>query len=130
MSINVEWDDAERTAVRFEIDGDWNWDELNWANVQARRLLDSSDHKANLIFDLQHGNWLPRGHLRRSRILAADAHPNCTGRAVLVGVDEFTSTFESLLRKTYGFTRESRARTVFYAHTLNEARTILAASYN
>lgn len=132
MSIIVQWDSAERSAVRFEIDGTWNWDDLNYANVEARRLLDNSNHKVSLIFDLQHGDWLPRGDLRRrGRITAVDAHPNFAGVAVMVGADEYTATFESILRKVCGlFRRHTLAGAVHYAHTLNEARAILAASQN
>jgi hypothetical protein len=132
MAINVDWDDLTHNSLRFEIDGSWNWDELRWANLQARRLLDTCDHKVSLIYDLQNGDWLPHdGVCCRGRFSTADTHPNYAGVTVLVGIQDFIATFESILRRAYRALRqESHMKEVYYADTLKEARAILTPSHN
>jgi hypothetical protein len=65
--------------------------------------LNGVEHKVNVIYDLQRGDWCPKGQYVEPRFLesAVDQHPNYGGETLFVGDTDFTATFASILHKVY-----------------------------
>ncbi len=68
MSINVTWDNAEHTVVRWEFDGVWEWEEFFDAFAQSKALVQSSsDRSVAVICDMRRSPRLPERFLTHYR---------------------------------------------------------------
>lgn len=90
MSIDFQWDNDEKTVIRYRASGRWNWNDF-YKNVNRSLLrFDEVSHPVDVIIDLRGGDRLPAGAVGHLRSIGSKAHANSTGRAVILGVDAET----------------------------------------
>jgi hypothetical protein len=53
MPVRVEWDNPDKTVIRYEMQGDWNWNEFRPAYNQAKAMLAEVPREVNFILDLR-----------------------------------------------------------------------------
>lgn len=91
MSITVNWSDEQKSELIYHIQGKWTWDELFAAIDEATHLLDTINHRVNLIIDVSESLFMPPlsvANLRRVANAPTMSHPN-TGLLILVGANQF-----------------------------------------
>ena len=121
MSIQVVWDNDEKTIIRYTYQGQWTWDELAAVLEEAYALLDTVDHPVDFIIDLRQSVLLPKDALRHGERVAQAVHPN-EGRSVVVGANMLVSRLADVFYKIY---RRTSKQFRFVA-TLDEAYALLS----
>ena len=87
MPVDFQWDNDEKTIIRYTASGVWNWNEFHKHLRRSLLWFDQVSHPIEMIIDLRGGNKLPAGAVGHLRSIGAKAHPNSTGRAIVLGVD-------------------------------------------
>jgi hypothetical protein len=59
VSINVYWDNAEKTILRQDYDASWSWDEYDESFAEIRRLVDEAQHPVSIIAELARIRMIP-----------------------------------------------------------------------
>lgn len=124
-NIVAAWDNEEKTIIRVTYGLTWTWDDYFQADQAAQALLDSVDHRVDLILDMLN-TALPADSLSRIPTLIRAgiglARPN-TGIVVLVGTSGYLRTLISAFQKVY----PQESRRVFLVETLDEAYALIAS---
>jgi hypothetical protein len=123
MSILVQWDDPERTIIRFVYSGQWTFGDLFEAMQEARDMMDTVEHLVYGIIDMQDSKLMPNGVLSLGRNVTMRKHPN-QGKSIVVGASGFTRTLYDVYRKVYRTTFDESAYA--FASSLDEARLMLS----
>lgn len=115
MSIQVQWHDDTRTIVRWDIEGQWSWDDVYPALYEAYALLDTVDYIVHTIVDVRNSSLLPKGTITHLKNLAARQHPRA-GITVFVTGNVFAiSVFNVITRLS------QQARAIFRLAATPEA---------
>jgi len=124
MPVNLLWDDAEKSILRYQYEGKWTWEELHDAIVQAHAIADAIQYRIDVIFDFTGSAGLPAKPLSHAPSVAREL-PTQTGLVVVVG-GTFFSTMLSIFNRVYPhFGSASRYKS---AHTLDEAHALIERS--
>lgn len=121
MPVQVIWDDAAQTVIRYRVWGYWTWDDFAPAIVEARALMAGLDHPISVIVDLTHSRTVPNFARWRGEQMGAVSPPNLKW-VVMVGDDSLASLFD-----VFAHFMPAKAR---YARTLEEARALIAPRVN
>jgi hypothetical protein len=122
MSIKVEWDNDEKSVMRYTVEGAWTWDEFYEARDQASGLIEESPYASiGAIIDFRAGNFMPRNALSHFHQVSRTSNPR-SGLAVMVGASGFVTALFHLMSRVYGSV-EDKMR---LAEDMDEARAILA----
>ncbi|MBL8164191.1 MAG: hypothetical protein JNJ61_19550 [Anaerolineae bacterium] len=124
MSVVIEWDNAEQTALRYDLSGRWTWEEFFAAFDQGRQMLSQVEHVVHFILnplDDASRNYVPPGALTHSMNIHRRSPPNA-GYTIFVGAGTFILTLQSIGMK---IAPQSALRYRFCS-TLDDAREILA----
>lgn len=114
MSINVTWDNDNRTAIRLDFNGQWNWEEYDDAIDSAYFMIAEVGHKVNIITNLSRDAMLPVDESVRHFQRALRQMPSNVGLTVTSGGNSFSRKVFSSFQRT------------LLASSLGEARAILA----
>jgi len=126
MVIRVLWDDGAENAIRYELQGHWDWDEIDEANELAYQLLSQANHEVSIIIHLSKDPNFPMEvalSYGRNIALAARNYPNFSGHIVVVGANTLNITFDQMTRYTH--TRATRYVDTYFCETLYDARNVL-----
>ena len=124
MTVQIYWDNDDKTIVRLDFRDSWTWDEAEAAVAKNTRMLDSVDHTVHAILDMSQSVDAPPLALTHTRNLIAKRHPR-SGITVLVGANDVLSTFWKVFVQAYG--RLVRADRYGFAQTAEEARQLIAS---
>lgn len=120
MGIQVVWDDAARTIIRWDFDPEWTWDDFHAAFQREAELSASVGYRVDVIPDTTRSNIANMGMLTEFRRIASKSPPN-TGLIVITGGNRFANTIIQTFKRVY---RIAHWKT---AATLDEARRIIQA---
>lgn len=99
MNIDANWDNETKTIIRYQYRNGWNWDDYFAAIKAAADLLDTVDHKVDIIMDFHSANLLPQGAVTQvQRAFSHPRHPNI-GLTIFVGANAFIRAIENLGRR-------------------------------
>ena len=124
MGIIVQWDNPEKTIIRFVYSGQWTFGDLFEAMQIARDFMDSVAHPVHGIIDMQDSKLMPNGVLSLGRNVTMRKHPN-QGKSIVVGASGFARTLYDVYRKVYRTTFDESA--YGFASSLDEARDMLSS---
>jgi hypothetical protein len=121
MAITVDWDNDEKTTLRYIYTGRWNWDEYNNAVSRAHELVAGIDYPINVIADFSESRLMPDLAISGFK-KSLETNPINFNIAVIV------TTSELLLRLLGAFRRMYRriGDKVVTVKTLDEARAVIA----
>jgi hypothetical protein len=97
--------------------------------IYADDLMSSVGHPVDIILDIQNvGNMLGPGFLVHSRRIFSVAHPNCSGRIILIQPDAMLRSVHTLLNRAFSslFVQVD----VYYADSYDDAFAILSTRKN
>jgi hypothetical protein len=125
MGIEAQWDNDEKTVVRFIYRDKWTWEEFYKYIQQANAMMDTVAHPVVSIIDMRESNYLPPGaavHIRN--VIRMSMSHNNAGISVFLKADRIVQAMIEVLQKTYPDILEHTEW--LYAETLEEARVIAA----
>jgi hypothetical protein len=129
MPIQAVWDNEQHTIIRYVIEGQWTWEDMNAAIATSNAWLDEVDHKIDFIHDMSQSEGIPNGALTHLKRYIGKEHPN-TGRSVVIGPQKSVTNsvarglldmIQKLYKRDWGF---------MFAESLDDARMRLAESHN
>jgi len=125
MPIQVVWDNEEKTIIRYIIEGNWTWDEMNRAVATSNAMLDAAEGKIHFIHDMRESRGVPSGALSQLRRYIGKEHPK-TGQSIIVGTQKSTmmQLGQSLLNMVHKIYKRDWG--FLFADSLEEARQLLA----
>lgn len=122
MGIRVEWDNDEKTVIRYVYEERWTWEDFHYARSQVREWLDTVDHRVDVIVDVRNSRLVPNGVLAQGRMFASNApiaHRN-EGHTIVVGANSLMRSMFEMFGKVYS--RLSDELELEFASSLEEAR--------
>ncbi len=120
MPITVQWDNDQKTTIRYEFAGRWTWEQLFAANDERDAMMKTVDYRVDLIADLRNTMVVPPGAASQfKRIAQARAG---TGVTVVVGANRFMQ----IMLDVFKLVQRQSESALATAGSLEEARALLA----
>ena len=119
--IITEWDDDGKTIMHVTYQPGWTWDDMEGNLPVEENMLDSVDHRVDVLADFR-GTQLPTGAISRLPKIAQSppyTHPN-SGAMVMVGSPAFMKEVVGVYKRVYG-----QAAKLTMVHDLDEARALI-----
>jgi len=123
MPIQVYWEDADKTIVRYDFEGAWTWDELYAVYYKAIDMETSVPHRVDIILDMRYSHRIPGNALLHLKNLSEKQPPN-VGLSIFVTTNTFLTSMYNMAIKVYG-------KIAYYfrlAPTLDAAHAMIAAA--
>jgi hypothetical protein len=122
MSIDIRWDNKEKTIIRHTYSGEFTWDEFAAMNRETEAMLDSVDHEVDILANLE-DLVMPKDALANFPKVARAPYftHSRVGLVVFSGASHFAQTLIDLFGKVYG-----TAARVVTVPTLEEAYEAIA----
>ncbi len=122
MPIMVQWDDDQHTAVRWDFEGRWTWQEFAEVQDESDALITGVDHTVDVIANMENSSTLPENPLSRYHHALARS-PENRGLVVIAGAGTFIQAMAQIFSRVFG--QRLQDEFVFVA-TVAEARRFLA----
>lgn len=121
MGILVNWDNPEKTVVRWEFTGWWSWYDFSVAQKKSNEMLASVPHTVHAIGDMSNTRFIPPNALIEFSRAAEDVPAN-RGIIVLVNCSFLLETM------VHTFMRISQKQGIFIstARSMKDARDMLS----
>jgi hypothetical protein len=122
MSLNVEWDDEEKTIILVTQSGGFAWDEWETVGRELEAMIDSVDHRVDVITDIS-DLVVPKDTLAnfpKAARMPSLTHPS-VGLTVFSGGSRFVQTLANLFDKVY-----RPGEKLVFVSTLEEAYEVIA----
>jgi hypothetical protein len=122
MSIDVRWDDEERTIIHFTYEGAFTWDELAAVHREMGEMMDGVNRQVDVITEFANA-VIPDGALTNfPRVVRLTFLLDPRIRLmVVVGADRFACALVELFGRLYGVVDKLKLTA-----TLEEACEIIA----
>lgn len=99
MPVEVSWDNAEQTRIRYHFTGKWTWSDLDTAIQTVNALLASVPHRVYILIHFEAAQ-IPNGAITELRQRNARPAPNWGG-GVFIGVHPLLRILIENFRKIY-----------------------------
>jgi hypothetical protein len=124
MPVTAQWDNDDKTIIRFDVSGRWTWAEYRAANAEIRKMVDGLSYIVHFIvnpLDDQSRGYLPPGALQHIRSVYGSVSPN-VGMTAVIGASPYYHALYAIGRKIY----PQIAVRYRFANSLEEARALLS----
>ncbi len=124
MPIIVAWDNDEKTIVRETFTGEWDWDDLDEANLnKITSMIESVDHRVDLLADLSESGDLPPGHPLRKGYEHMSGFPENWGMVAAVSQNLLYRMLLKALKRIF----PTITARLFVVTTIEEAYEVIKA---
>lgn len=120
MPVDLLWDNEQQTALRYRVEGRWNWEDLFAAIAQAHAWMDQCTQPIDILIDMRMAATIPSGPFWQAKHMAAIKH-TLTQHIVFVGAGKTIQAFVEVFRRT---THRSLSH-LHFVDSLAAARTLL-----
>lgn len=96
MSVTVQWDNDDKTILRYTFEGDWTWEEYFIELTQGREMMASVSHDVCVFNDMQHITRFPINFVSRAKGVIT-SRPDNTGLAIFLTTDRFFKILYNIL---------------------------------
>src|SRR3954464_1167446 len=103
MSIEVNWDNEEKTIIQYVYEGRWTLQDFDDARAKAAKLEETVTHRVDVIIDVRKSSLVPTGTISRGKQVMTttpSSHPN-EGTAVIVGAGPLVRSIYDVVNKVY-----------------------------
>ena len=121
MPVHVDWDNEDRTVIRYDLAGHWNWHEFEVAVEQSFAMTESVTHTVHVIIDMRQSLSIPDGAILYFKRLLQAAPAN-RGLYTVVSQDRAVDKMLAM----FGRIHRQKTHRIQQAATLDEARGRLA----
>ena len=101
MSLQVEWDNAEKTVIRITYANKWTWSDFYEANRAAVALMNTVCHPVHLLADFRQSTCLPIGGAITHASNAISVLPDNWGILVIVTTNVLIQRLVSVFRSAF-----------------------------
>jgi hypothetical protein len=120
MSVTVQWDNDQKTIIRYDFVGYWDWADFREKAQEAFSMTRSVEHQVDTI-----SNFLPTTHIPKDafihfRRVMTDA-PKNRGVNVIVGASQFIRALVTIFSRIY----QQLGNRLVLADSLEQARNLL-----
>jgi hypothetical protein len=120
MTVYADWDNTEKTVMRWTFEGDWTWDEYYSVRKTTNQQISAQKHPVYLIVDMRASSALPSGVLMHARN-AVFISPDNIDLTVDVGINPVLHAFFNMFSNLYrGLIHSKRLEMVIVA-TMDDA---------
>jgi hypothetical protein len=98
MSIELLWDNEEKTILRHVYVGRWTWEELREKDADLKLMLASVEHPVDMIIDMRESFFLPNGPTIGNLRNAERSLPPNARSVILVGGNLLTLLISRVMR--------------------------------
>lgn len=116
MPINVEWDNEERTIIRYHVGDPWQLPEYSRALFHTWAMIESVEHSVHVVVDFTHAISFPKNLLSNASSTNNQIHPR---QALVIGVK--VSPYLQMIVRVAARAFPRLGRNVFFVPTLQEA---------
>ena len=120
MAITVEWDNAEKTCLRYEFQSWWSWQDLRRIVEQASEMVQAAEHPVNVIVNPGHSAQLSETGLLHDYKDTGVAKLDPIKSVVVIGNCSLTNLMFFMFRQIY-----TQGESFQIADSLPKARDIL-----
>jgi hypothetical protein len=116
MAISVVWDNPEKSIIRFDFAGKWNWYGYEMAVGEAFGMMAGMNHIVDLIFNMQDSDSLPEGatlYIKRTLELS----PNPSTVIIIVHAHASAEALVTMFSRIY----KKLGERLMFARTLEKA---------
>jgi hypothetical protein len=121
MPITTQWDNDEQTAVRWDFQEGWTWDEFRSVVAESKTMFRTVPHRVDIIANMETCRTMPPNAFLHYRRADSVSEPN-RGNTVIVSDRLFIKTVVSMSNQIF----KRRTRELLIAETVEEARLLLA----
>ena len=100
MAVRVQWDNDQRTIVRYIFEGKWTWNDFYPAYNQAIEMEKSMPHRVHAIIDMRKGIGVPANVLMHVKDIS-DKQPDNIGLSIIVTSSSFVQSLYHIGIKFY-----------------------------
>lgn len=96
MKIQPVWDNEEKTIIRHIFERGWGWTDFHQALDEASKMMDTVDHRVDVILDFRAASMIPSGAITQvKKAYTNPKHPNI-GTTVVIGASAFMQAIVSV----------------------------------
>ena len=121
MGIIVNWDDKNQRVIRYQLEGDWDWADFDYAILESLQFSEELSHNIDVIFDLSQSNSIPDGIVLYFKKLLKTVPAN-RRHFVVVGTNPQLSVIVTMFNRIF----KSVSGRISYTDTLERARSYIA----
>ena len=108
MSIDVRWDNADKTIIRWQFNDNWTWDDYYGALQISRQLCRQATYIVDIIVDMRDSKTLPNNVFTHAQNALQTSSLN-SGSIVVIGINPLLRSAYSAFKRLYDtMTRSSR----------------------
>lgn len=122
MGIQVSWSSDSHHTMIVTYDRSWSWTDFAEAKVQIDALLNSVEHKVDILSDSSKSGGLPGGNALSVLARSFQSAPSNIGKVVVVGANPF---FKSLLQILQTVSLNHAAKNIHFVKSPEEAHSLL-----
>ena len=122
MSVTVDWDNEDKTAIRYDFEGRWDWNDFRAATTKGFALTRSVTQRVDTISNFYPGAKLPSDALFQFNRAMKGAPAN-RGVTVIVGGTAFIKNLVGIFTRVH----KPLGQRLLLASSLEEARAKLTA---
>jgi hypothetical protein len=122
MTITVEWDNADKTIIRWDFVGIWEWQEVYAAAEMSGRLRNEVTHSVSVILNLEKATNMKQGALTHTKTVLS-FNPDNRDLVIAAGPSAFLHSMVEIFRKM----NVSMADKFLGVDSVKEARKVIAA---
>lgn len=120
MPINVEWDNEERTIIRYDIRDPWHLPEYSRALFHTWSMIESVEHSVHVVVDFTHAMSFPRNLLSNAASTNNQLHPR---QGLVIGIK--VSPYLQMMVRVATRVFPRLGHNVFFVATLQDAYTLI-----
>jgi hypothetical protein len=98
--IELEWDDSEKTIIRYTFFDPWTWDEYYATNPKRDRMFTETHEVIDIILDFRKGNHLPPQAMTHLRKVGSWDSPQ-RGVVIILGVHSMLQLLANIMSSLY-----------------------------
>jgi hypothetical protein len=98
MPVLVDWDNTEKTIIRYQFVDPWMWQEYQETYTRGWALISTVNYTVDLILDFSRGGGIPPDALRHFQPAVERVHPNRGYIVVITGNPLIRSVLNTLAR--------------------------------
>jgi hypothetical protein len=100
MGVNVYWEDNERTLLRYDFIGKWDWNDLYASLGKGLKLEMQSINRVDVLLDLRQSGAIGDNAMAHIRKIGDKQPPN-VGMLVVITPNKFLKTLFQVTMQSY-----------------------------
>jgi hypothetical protein len=123
MTIEVGWENEEKTILIERFDGAWTWEEFYAAIQQAASMMAEVEHRVDVLADMIKADRPPSGTAMTHARNMMRLYPDNWGIMVIVANNLLITTSVNMFRRLF---RANLGKKIHTAKTVEEAYVLIA----